>query len=288
MQAPTTYEVIFQSIAAFFFLFILARILGKRQIAQLTFFDYIAGITIGNVAASWSLDEVKTVHAILSLVIWTLLSIIMAFIQKKSYLSRVLLDGRPTVIIQNGEILEKNLSKEHLSSEELMLLLRQKDIFKVSDVEYAVFENNGKLSVMKKSELQPITLKDSNIPVIAEHESRVLIIDGNIMDKSLADLGYSKGWLLGEVMKQGASKLEDVFFAQVDSNGNLYVDLYYDSAKVSKVKMKPLLAASLKKMQADLEKFALETENTPAKKSYEEMASKLKSMIDEAVPFLKG
>lgn len=287
MQTPITHEVIYQSIVAFFFLFLLARLLGKRQIAQLTFFDYIAGITIGNIAALWSLDEVKTRHAILSLVIWALLSIVLAYIQKKSYWSRVIMDGRPTVMIRNGEILEKSLSKEHLSVEELMLMLRQKDIFKVSDVEYAVFEHNGKLSVMKKSELQPITPKDAHIPVVEEHESRVLIIDGNVMDISLKQLGYTKEWLLGEIMRQGAQKFDDVFFAQIDSNGNLYVDLYHDSVKFPEIKMKPLLAASLKKMQTDLEKFALETQNADAKKSYMDMAHKLKSVLDEALPFLK-
>lgn len=174
-----------------------------------------------------------------------------------------------------------------MSTEELLMLLRQKDVFKVSDAEYAVLENNGKLSVMKKTELQPLTPKDTSVTVVAEHEPRVLIIDGNVMEKSLAQLGYTQQWLLDEIMKYGVRSFKDVFFAQIDSNGTVYVDLYEDEAKIPQVKMKPLLAATVKKLQADMESYALETENQEAKKSYAEMADKLNELIEAIVPYLK-
>lgn len=140
MQEATTHEVIYQSIIAFFVLFVLARILGKRQIAQLTFFDYVTGLTLGNIAGAWSLDQVKNLHAIIALSIWTLLTIALALIQIKFYKSRSILDGKPRELIQAGKLLEKNLKKARLSTEELLLMLRQKNAFKVADVEYAVFE----------------------------------------------------------------------------------------------------------------------------------------------------
>jgi uncharacterized membrane protein YcaP (DUF421 family) len=284
---PTTWEVGYQSLIAFLVLFVLARILGKRQIAQLTFFDYISGITIGNIAATWSLDQTKTRHAVLSLIIWTLLSLILAIIQRKTYTGRLILDGRPIVVIERGQVLERNLSKANLSIEELMLLLREKDVFKVSDVEYAVFENNGKLSVMKKSEVQPATPKDLKVPVVQEHEPRLVIIDGHVMERSLKDAGYTKEWLLGEIQKQGANDFKDVFLAQVDSNGSVYVDLYLDTLKVPEVKKKALVAASLKKAQADLEMFAQQTDNERAKASYAQMAAKLQHALDDVLPALK-
>ncbi len=287
MQEPTTFEVIYQSFIAFIALFILARILGKRQIAQLTFFDYIVGLTIGNIAAAWSLDEIKNLHAVLSLAIWSLLSVVLALLQKKSYKARTLLDGRAVILMENGQILEKNLSRVHMSTEELLMLLRQKDVFKISDAEYAVFENNGKLSVLKKTELQPLTPKDVQLPVLSEHEPRILIIDGNVMEKSLQYLGYSREWLLGEVLKQGAKSTDDVFLAQVDSNGNLYVDLYYDSLKAPETKKRALLAASLKKLQADMELFALQTDNPDAKTSYGEMAKDLQNLMNRVLPYLR-
>lgn len=107
------------------------------------------------------------------------------------------------------------------------------------------------------------------------------------MEKSLHYRGYSHEWLMGEVMKQGAGSIQDVFFAEVDSNGNLYVDLYYDSAKVPQIKKKPLLAATLKKLQADLEMFAIETQNQDAKQSYSDIAERLKGMMIDVMPYLK-
>lgn len=116
MQQPTTHEVILQSIIAFCVLFVLARILGKRQIVQLTFFDYIAGLTLGNIAASWSLDEVKTLHAIIALVIWAFLSVTLAFIERKFYRARTALDGRPTVLIKKwSNIGEETLKRAHVN-----------------------------------------------------------------------------------------------------------------------------------------------------------------------------
>ncbi len=287
MPYPTTHEVIYQSIIAFFVLFILARVLGKRQIAQLTFFDYITGLTLGNIAAAWSLDEVRTLHAILALVLWSLLSIVLAFVQKKSYIVRTALDGKPITLIENGQIMEERLSNVHMSVDELLMLLRQKDVFNVSDVESAVFENNGKLSVMKKTELQPLTPMAAGVSVASQQQPQILIVDGKVIQQSLDKLGYTQEWLLGEVMKYGAQNFKDVFFAQFDSNGKVSVDLYNDSVLKPQVKMKPLLAATLKKLEADMETFAIETENEAAKKTYTEMANQLNHLIQNVLPYLK-
>ncbi|WAH38882.1 DUF421 domain-containing protein [Alicyclobacillus dauci] len=284
---PTTPEVLVQSLFAFAVLFTLARIMGKRQVAQLSFFDYIVGITVGNIAASWSLDDVKNTHAIASLLVWTILPLIVAWIQRKSFRSRKVLDGKPKVLVEDGQILEKNLKKANLTIEELMLLLRQKDIFKLSDVEFAILETNGSLTAMKKTELQPLTPKDSGIQVINEREPQVVIVDGHVIKETLQKTGYSKEWLLGEIMKQGASDFQDVFTAQIDSNGGVYVDLYSDSIKKPQIKDKPLLAASLKKIQADMESFALETNNAQAKESYTQGANALEKLIKDIAPFLK-
>jgi hypothetical protein len=103
----------------------------------------------------------------------------------------------------------------------------------------------------------------------------------------LKRLGYTKEWLDGEIMKQGARTYEDVFFAQIDGHGAVYVDLRNDATYTPRVKMKPLLAASLKKLEADMETFALETENESVKKSYTEMANKLDNLIQDVLPYLK-
>lgn len=107
-----------------------------------------------------------------------------------------------------------------------MMLLREKGVFKVSDVEMAVLETNGNLSVLLKAEQQPVTPQIMGIKVNEEHGPKILIMDGQILQKTLKELGNTKEWLLKEVQKQGAKKIEDVFFAQIDSKGNIHVDLY--------------------------------------------------------------
>ncbi|GMA64851.1 DUF421 domain-containing protein [Alicyclobacillus fastidiosus] len=280
-------EVTLESIFAFIALFVLARLMGKRQIAQLSFFDYVTGITLGSIAASLSLDEVKLIQALISLIIWSGSTMFLSWLELKSYKIRVLMDGTAVVVVQNGEILERNLKKVKLTIDEMMQFLRDKNIFKLSDVEFAIFENSGHLTVLKKSELQPLTPKDAGIPVVSEHAPKLLIIDGHVMEQSLQDIGYSKEWLIGEVMKQGGVDFRDVFLAQIDSNGNLYVDLYRDKLKQPQIKQKALLAALLKKIQADFESFALQTENRSAKASYTEMREQLNKLVQTMLPYLK-
>lgn len=226
---PEVLLILMRSIAAFFLLLLMTRIMGKKQISQLTFFDYCVGITIGSIAAALSIDQnIKIINGLVSLIIWGLFPIILAFIGMKSMTFSNITDGKATILIQNGEVLYKNLKNNLITIDELLLLLREKGTFKVSDVEMAVLETNGKLSVLLKTNQQTVTPQTLGIPLEQEHGPTVLIMDGKILKKSLENLGYSKEWLEGEVQKQGAKSIKDVFLAQIDSRGNMYVDLYED------------------------------------------------------------
>lgn len=233
---PTIQELIIQGVFAFVVLFILTRIMGKRQIAQLTFFDYVVALVIGDIAATWSMDDITGVHAVCELLVWTLLALLLAWVHRKFYFTRVLLDGRPTIVIEYGNVLQDNLKKVNLTIDEMMLLLREKDVFKLSDVEYAIFEINGKISVMKKADLQPVTPKDMGLQVTAEHTPHLVIMDGQVIKKSLTKAGCTEEWLLSEIKKQGAMRFSDVFVAQVDSHGNVYANLYNDELITAKQK----------------------------------------------------
>lgn len=226
---PELILILLRSIVAFLMLFIMTRTMGKKQISQLTFFDYCVGITIGSIAATMSVDQnVKALNGIVSLFVWGTFPILLAYFSMKSNAFSNLTDGKPTILIRNGKILEDALKKNLMNLNELMLLLREKDIFTVSDVEMAVLETNGGLSIMLKTDKQPVTAKMLNIAVEQEHSPSILIMDGKVMKKSMEKLGHTSDWLLAEVQKQGANKIEDVFFAQVDSHGQLYIDLYED------------------------------------------------------------
>ncbi|WP_339184530.1 DUF421 domain-containing protein [Oceanobacillus sp. FSL W7-1293] len=285
---PEIVLVLIRSIAAFFLLFLMARMMGKKQISQLTFFDYCVGITIGSIAAALSVDQnVKIINGLVSLTIWGFFPIILAYLGMKSIIFSKITDGKATILIRNGEVLDKNMKKSLITINELLMLLREKGTFKVSDVEMAVLETNGELSVMLKTNQQPVTPQTLGVPLEQEHGPAILIMDGKIMKKSLENLGYSKEWLIGEVQKQGAEEVRDVFLAQIDSRGSLYVDLYEDQYTKTEVEERPLLAASLKKIQADLEGFSLQTDDPAAKKLYTEQAAEVQKVLDTILPYLK-
>ncbi len=259
---PEFLLTLIRSIVAFILLLFMARIMGKKQLSQVTFFDYCVGITIGSIAASMSVDQnIKISNGLMALIIWGLFPLILAFAGLKSKTILQLTDGKPSIIIENGEVNEKNLKKNQMAIDELMLLLREKNIFKLSDVEMAVLETNGQLSVMQKAEQQSVTPSTLGMKVEEEYGPTVVIMDGKLLEKGLLALGYSKGWLQDEIKKQGVQDIEDVFLAQLDSKGNVYVDLYDGKAKSSLIPKSSLLVDTLEKVQVDLESYSKQTDS---------------------------
>jgi uncharacterized membrane protein YcaP (DUF421 family) len=280
--------VLVRGVVGVLFMLFLARLMGKKHIRDMTFYEYIVGISIGSISAELTFGtEVRMSNFLLGMLIWATIPVIISKIELKSFRFRVLTEGHPTVLIKNGKILEKNLKKESLTVDELMIHLRQKDVFKLSEVETAVMEKSGQVSVMKKSELQPLTPKDVGKVVEKEREPRLVIIDGNVMERSLSEYGYTKEWLLGEIMKQGAKNFTDVFAAQIDSMGNVYVDLYNDTLKMPQIKQKLLVAANIKQLQSNLVNFSLQTENKNAKEMYKGYAKQMDKLLDEMSGYLR-
>lgn len=286
---PEYVMILLRALLAFVVLLALTRLMGKQQMSQLTFFDYVVGITIGSIAATLSVQqEVKLLNGVIGLVVWGLFPILFSLISLKSYRFHRLVSGRPTVLIEDGKVLEKNIRKEKMTTEELMLSLREKNAFNLADVEFAVLETNGKLSVMKKSNAQPLTPKAFGIQVQKESDPRFVVIDANVMEQTLAKLGYSKNWLLQQLKERGLL-LEDVFLAQIDSKGNLYVDLYQDNTEIKQMPIKriPSLTSALEQAQLELERFALEIQNPDIKQTFMQQAQQLKQSIQSLQPFLK-
>ncbi|QHS23648.1 DUF421 domain-containing protein [Virgibacillus sp. MSP4-1] len=285
---PDFLLIFVRTFIAFTVLLILARIMGKKQISQFTFFDYVVGITIGSISATVAINEgVKMTNGILALIYLTIFLFIISYIALKSFAFRDIVEGSPTVLVENGKILEDNLKKVRFTFDDLLIKLREKNAFKVSDVELAVLETDGKVSVMLKSGMQPLTPQTMGMMVEEEHRPQIVIIDGKLIEKKLTEYGYTKEWLLGEINKQGAQNFSDVFLAQIDSKGNVYVDLYVDDTDDQQIQQKPLLAAQLRKIQADLEGFALQTKNKETKQLYYEQSQQLQQLISDLNPLLK-
>jgi len=224
-----TVVVIVRAIIAFFTLLIYTRLLGKQQMGNLTYFDYINGITIGSIGGTVATDlsSKAWVHWV-GLTVFIILTFVFQWSTLKNrYFSKVV-DGEPTVVIQNGKILEQNLSSIRVKFDELMMLLRQKNIFDITQVEYAILEPDGNLSVLPKAEYQPLTPKDMGIPVSTSGLITELIIDGVILDQNLEQQSKNKDWLKQQLLAQGIGDIKEVSFAALLPNGQLYVDRFKD------------------------------------------------------------
>lgn len=285
---PEWLQVVLRSLFFLVVLFLITKWLGKKQISQLSFFEYVTGITIGNIGAELATKvEGNIVHGVLSILVFALAPFIAGILSMKSKLFRDLVEGKATVFIKDGKILEENLKKEKYTTDELLWLLRSKDVFDISTVEFALLEANGDFSALLKKENKPLTPKDLNMKVTSVKESQTVIMDGKILDEPLSTIGLNRNWLNTELNKLGVL-LENVFLGQANSNGELTVDLYDDTLKVPSPQEKPLMLATLKKCQADLEVFALSTDSKEAKAMYSKNSKKLQQAIDEVAFILRN
>lgn len=281
-------HIIVRSILFLAVLFLFTKILGKKQISEISFFEYISGITIGSVAGEviMGLDS-NMGHGILAIFLFGSITFLVDFLSLKSNSFRDFVEGKGTIFIKDGKIMEDNLKKEKYSTDELGSLLRQKSVFNVADVEFAVLEPTGDLSVLLKKENRPLTAKDLNMKVPNEKAPQMIIRDGEIVHDALAAVGKSRKWLDLELEKLNVT-LDNVFYGQVDSYGELTVDLFDDKIQVPTPQTRPLLMAMMKKCQADLEIFSLETESEATKKMYVKNAKKLNEAIKILGPYLSN
>jgi uncharacterized membrane protein YcaP (DUF421 family) len=207
----------------------MVRLMGKQQVAQLTFFDYVVGITIGSIASTMSVQVNENLLATLAgMATWAVLAILLALLTIYSARLRKLVDGEPTTVIKDGKILEDNLKSIRIPIEELLSELRTMGVFNIADVQTALFEPGGKISVQKKFQKQPVTPGDLNISPQYQGLPVTLIMDGVMMENSLKSLNLAKAWLQHQLAKQNISDMSNVSLAQLDTSGNLYVDLKGD------------------------------------------------------------
>lgn len=224
--------VLVRGIIGFFTLLIFARILGKQQISQLDFFDYVLGITIGSIAATLTTDlSSRAWPHWVGLLTWAALGYLMELITNKWIYIGKYIDGEPTVVIMNGKIMESALKKMKFRAADLLQMLRNKDVFDLNQVEYAIIEPNGQLSVLKKSEYQPLTPKDMNKNVPSASISRELVYNGVVFHQNLQDIGKDERWLMKELKKHDVKQLSEVFLVLIDENGVFYIDKYKDHIK---------------------------------------------------------
>lgn len=227
-----TVVVIVRGIIAFFSLLIFARFLGKQQISQLTFFDYVLGITIGSIAASLTteLSSRAWVHFV-GLVIWTVAVLVLQLISENWRYASKYVDGEPLVVVMNGKVMEDAMKKARYRASDLLEQLRDKGAFDLNEVEFAILETNGKLSVLKKPQFQPVTPLHMNIPSLPLGLGTELIYDGQVVKQNLKDLNLTQEWLDSQLKIKGINCISEVFLATITPSGSFFVDTYTDRLK---------------------------------------------------------
>ncbi|MEA4826395.1 MAG: DUF421 domain-containing protein [Clostridium sp.] len=221
--------VLVRSIISFFSLLIFARLLGKQQISQLTFFDYILGITIGSTASTLTTDLTSRAwpHWV-GLLAWTLLSLLLQFITMKSKTASDYLDDVPSVVIMDGKILEGAMKKSRYRLGELLEQLRDKGVFDLTQVAFAVLEKDGQLSVLKKAQFQSVTPNDLNLTPAPVALSSEIIYDGIIIDENLKNINKDINWLYTQLKAHNVKDPSEVFVATFTPPDTVYIDLYKD------------------------------------------------------------
>ncbi|GKX67966.1 DUF421 domain-containing protein [Inconstantimicrobium mannanitabidum] len=202
-----------------------SKLMGSKILSQTTLFDFIIAISMGSligVAVSTSCGD-KFITAIIALFTFTFLEILTGYIHIKHFKLRKFLNAQPVTLIENGEILNLNMKKIKLTLNELMMKLREKTVFNINDVQMAILESDGTLSVLLKSEKQSITREDLNIESSKSTLTKDLIIDGTIIYETLKNADLNENWLSTELQNYGINNINEVFYAGLDSSKKLYI-----------------------------------------------------------------
>lgn len=216
-----------RTIFIYFFVLLIIRLMGKREIGKLSVFDLVVSFMIAELAAVSIEDtNVTLLRGMVPVIVLMLMQVSMSFLSLKSSKIRKVIEGTPSFLIKNGEIQEQEMAKHRYNIADLLLQLREKNVEKVTDVEHAILETSGKLSVILKEGKQPVTKEEAGVELRGQHLLPVpLIIDGKVQDKRLEEIGQTRFWLKNEVQKQGYKDFKDIFFALYDvSNEALHID----------------------------------------------------------------
>ncbi len=204
-------------------LFIIAKIIGHKQMSQLDFFDYITGITIGSIAAEMATELEEPWKPFVAMVVYGLITFFLALITTKLPKARKFINGTPTIIMNNGKIYRKNLKKAKIDLTEFMVLCRQDGYFNLNDIHTAIFEYNGRLTVLPKSLKRPVCPSDMELEPREDYIFTEVIMDGRILEENLKRMGLNRIWLEKQIKAQGYKRAEEIFLAVCDENNTLSI-----------------------------------------------------------------
>lgn len=209
-------SVVPRSLVSLIVLFIVTKLIGKKQVSELSLFDYVIGISIGNFAAEVTLNfEGQFLNGIIAVITFGVFATVVSILTMKSMFLRRLIIGTPTVIIQNGKIIEKSLEKVKIDINDLLEQIRVNGYFDLSEIEYALMEANGKLSILPKADSKPVTAKDMKVKASPSVLCANIVIDGKIMTNNIENMNKTEEWAIKQLKIKGY-KVEDILLATLD------------------------------------------------------------------------
>ncbi|SFR93308.1 DUF421 domain-containing protein [Anaeromicropila populeti] len=221
-----------ESLSSIFVLFILTKIMGYRQMGELTMFDYINGITIGSIAAEMATSLEEFQKPLVAMIIYTFVVWSLSHLTSKSVWCRRFVAGKPLIILNKDKLYYKNLKLAKMDIDEFLVQCRNNGYFDLSEIETAVLEFNGKLSILPKAEHRPVTPNDMNMTPETDALVANVVIDGSIMYKNLHHTGKDEKWLRSQLTSQGVKDIKDVFLATCDIQNK--VTVYFKIKEVFK------------------------------------------------------
>ena len=226
-------NICFRTILVLIILFFITKMMGKKQISELNFFDYVVGITIGSIAADISLDiEKNMIAGIAALFIYGFISYIISFVSIKSILARRFFIGVPTVLVEKGKIIESGLKKSKIDVNDLLMEARENGYFNLDEIDYALMEVNGNISFLPKEKEKPVTKKDMKIKCNNEGLTVNAIIDSKYMVNNMKAINKDKEWLDHELKVNGYDNYDNILLAMI--NNNYKVTIYEKNVKPDK------------------------------------------------------
>ena len=218
-----TFEIVVRCVIAMTTLFFMTKLLGKKQVSELSLFDYVVGISIGNFASEMAINlEAEFFNAMLAIVVFGVLAYIISILTLKSLKLRKFFIGSPTILLEHGNLIYKNMKKSMIDVNDILSQAREMGYFDISEVEFAILEANGKISFLPKGEYKNVNIKDMNLKIEKQGLCANVIIDGNIMNDNLINIGKDEKWLLHELDVKGKN-VSDILLATVDINDKIVI-----------------------------------------------------------------
>lgn len=215
--------IIILSVVSLVVLFIITKVIGFRQISEMSFFDYVIGITIGSIAAEMSTNlDLEWWKGITAMAVYGIIGVILSLLSQKSIAARKIISGKPIILIEKGKISKKNMKKARIELDDLLSSARGNGYFNLSDIDYAIMETTGKISFQPVGQKRNLNPKDFNFAPQNEGLYINIIMDGNIIEDNLSVAGITKKEL-GNMLKARGEKIEDIILGTIDSNKQLSI-----------------------------------------------------------------